>query len=204
MKSKYRNLYYLVFINVIVVSLSGCVSSRINYDNNIILVGEIELVPNLEPAEQDNMSALYEDWRGAADFVISSDNKPLGKHSKRNNIKRIVAPFNTTFYEVIKKEKGYYIGSYIYFEQMNRFMTRKMLLPGLIEIDVKQSDNVLYIGTIRYYRDEYNRIYNVKIVDDYEKVIDNIKFTFGENIKIRNITPKINKPEENRKSNNSA
>lgn len=153
---------------------------RILKDGEIYVVGRVELIPRLKEQEQSlktggsgrlkNKSYVFFSNK----FIdITSQGMGLIGHAA-------LAPLSETF--VVKRrmsEPIYYSGALIMLESsasrsgyMNNRTTinqRNLYLPGDRIYTVKPGVKAVYVGTIRYYRDDYNAIKKVEHVDDYAK-----------------------------------
>ncbi len=64
-----------------------------------------------------------------------------------------------------------------------------MQLPGGLQYALKPDDRAVYIGTLRYYRDDYNTITKVEIVNDYARAKRAFYAKFGTSFKLRAVMP---------------
>jgi hypothetical protein len=161
--------------------LSGCPSVRDEVkhagnigENEVIIVGKLEMVPALTTAEQhssvpeihlivDDKLRIFEGRPTASDeFMIVN----WGELFFRKNL-------NKTLYILI-----------------GRFFTSgsgvdEIFLPGIQKITIQSNDKAVYIGTIRYTRNEYFDITKTEIIDDFNKANTEFRKKFGSSIQLR-------------------
>ena len=65
----------------------------------------------------------------------------------------------------------------------------RLILPGGLKYDIRDSDKAIYIGTIRYYRDDYNAITKIDFLNDFEKANQAFIDRFGNGVKLRQLRP---------------
>jgi len=61
----------------------------------------------------------------------------------------------------------------------------KLYLPAGFKVDIRQGDQAVYLGTIRYYRDEFSDITKVEIIDEYRREVKKFHEKFGAGVKLR-------------------
>lgn len=149
-------------------------------DGEFYVVGRIELIPKLKGDEQNlktggsgrlkNKSYVF----FSNQFVdITSQGMGLVKHAA-------LVPLDETF--VIKRkvtDPVYFSGALImmessashsgYMNNQTTIHTGSMYLPGDRVYPLKAGAKALYVGTLKYYRDDYNAIKKVQYVDEYKK-----------------------------------
>ena len=67
----------------------------------------------------------------------------------------------------------------------SRFGSEKIILPTGFKINIKSSDKAVYIGKIRYIRDDFNSITRVELKDNYKKARRLFRKKFGKKYKLR-------------------
>jgi hypothetical protein len=151
---------------------AGCVSTR-EYGgeitrvgkNKIVLVGRIELIPPLEKAEQKLSGIGGESYRNALMFalgtkILTSDDinlEHLGDFVK--------VYLGQDFFIEQKYQKKIYISCPVLIADAG--LNRYMYFPGVLTVEIPEDSDVVYIGTIRYYRDIYSAITKIDIIDNY-------------------------------------
>ncbi len=61
----------------------------------------------------------------------------------------------------------------------------KVYFPGGLKVSIQSGDKAVYIGTIRYHRDEFFNITKTRIVDDYGRANAEFKKQFGTKVALR-------------------
>lgn len=164
------------------------------------MVGPVELVPPLTPAEQNLKTGTSERFRNKAAGIFSNrqfdlNNLPIsiGNHA-------IMAEMGKEFFaRQPRNDEIIYSGSFVLMNStasqsgyMGRNVSvdmRRMNLPGGLKFQVKPDDRAVYIGTIRYHRDDFNSITKIEMINDYQRVNEAFKARFGNGINLRHIKP---------------
>lgn len=168
--------------------------------NEVAIVGRIELVPPLSAEEQELQTGTSERFRGKAVAVFSDklmdlDDLPMGIGNDA-----VMAKLGKDFFARMQKRNEYiYSGSFIlarsavtssgYMGQNATIHMDQINLPGGLKYAVKPGDRAIYVGTLRYYRDDFNSITKVKYIDDYKRVSKTFAARFGKGIKLRDVKP---------------
>lgn len=180
---------YWMYGAVLVALLGGCHSSadradrgRTPSNNELFVVGKVELVPPLKPEEQDLKTAGSGRLKNRiyvflSDRFIDMHNLGMGggKHAA-------LVELNKTF---TAKRRGsapmYYSGGMVWMQSaatysgfMNRrttVQTDHLYLPSQYTFAVEPKDKAIYIGTWRYHRNEFNQIKKVEYIDEYPQAL---------------------------------
>jgi hypothetical protein len=148
--------------------------------NEVVIVGRVELVPGLKKYEQQVTG-----FGGATTFentmvLITGDtNKEIKKEFSLSEMSgRIDAVLDNNFYARSSNKPFYILGGKI-FLSVDKSTSRTLYFPGGFKVTPKPGDKAVYIGTIRYERDEFSNIKKVTIVDDYENTRTEFNKKFG-------------------------
>jgi hypothetical protein len=146
----------------------------------VVIVGRVELVPGLRKYEQQVTG-----FGGATTFentmlLITSDtNKEMKKEFSLSEMSgRIDAVLDNNFYVRSANKPFYILGGKI-FLSVDKSASRTLYFPGGFKVSPKPGDKAIYIGTIRYERDEFSNIKKVTVVDDYESTRTEFNKKFG-------------------------
>ncbi|MEW6777628.1 MAG: hypothetical protein AB1405_15125 [Bdellovibrionota bacterium] len=162
----------------------------------VILVGKVELVPPLDKDEQDL------DWgagglRGkiylfAGDKWRDVDTTP-GFGLNRELDDGIEAVLGETFFVqsphrpfvlllsmVILNLRAYATGP-----RSSAVDTDYLFFPGGLQVSVQPGDKALYLGTIRYHRDEFFETKKIEVADDFGKAQAAFQKKFGGKVSLR-------------------
>ena len=187
-----------LFILVVITGCSGLPSlnnASELMDNEIVLVGRIELVPPLEKVEEATMSVKKENRKANAVFFIGQI--PIENLSMpgMDAVKSAAAiDLGKDFYiRVPRSEKLIYSGTTtlakitggIVIGDNATITSDSLVLPGGISFKVDKHDRALYFGTIRYHRDDYNAITNVKVIDKFSSTQKMFVKKFGDTLKLK-------------------
>lgn len=194
-------------LGITILLLAGCAGGVPHLQNiselsanEVVLVGRIELVPPLSDLEQELKTASSGRFRGKGHAIIGDklldlDNLPIsaGKTS-------VLFEFGKDFF--VRKERlpAYsYSGSVVLLRStasssgyMGRDVsidTSQLKLPGRIRYVLAPTDRAVYLGTLRYHRDDYNAIKKVEYIDEFTRVNQEFTRRFGTSVKLRRIAP---------------
>jgi hypothetical protein len=182
------------------VALSKTLKSLKSLDEDeVVLVGRIELVPPLEEFEQNLKTIGSKRYKNAAMFVIGErpvdvQNPGLrdGKHADR-------VTFGKDFYLRRKRNDTLiYSGSIILTQssmvghgRRASVDVERLILPGGLKYEIQASDKAVYIGTFRYHRDDYNAITKVDLLNEFDKANKTFAERFGNGVKLRHVKPSL-------------
>lgn len=157
-------------------------------NDQVVIVGRVELVPPLDTQEQQfsrhgmiggeklrNKLLLltHDTWRRLRDDREIADYKG-----------RIEATLGKNFF-VQSDNKPFYILLGELWVTLGEDRLDKVYLPGGLKVDVRPGDKAVYIGTLRYYRNEYFHVTSNKVVDDYERANTDFRKKFGAGAPLR-------------------
>ncbi|MDT8317061.1 MAG: hypothetical protein RQ824_03585 [bacterium] len=175
-------------------------------EEEVYVVGRIELIPGLTDEElnlktrgssqmKDKVSMFYSNQ-----FVDITNKNSFGLY-RHMDVAKIGEHF---VIKSVPKGKLYYSGAYMWLESAGAGfdMARKVALvnleflnlPGDRIYDLKPGTKAVYVGTWKYYRDEYNGIKKMKYVNEYKKANAVFKKVIGNpEIKLTYAKPKKQK-----------
>jgi len=165
-------------------------------DGKTLIVGKITVDPPLTEKGR-NIRALGSDaiswdtiWMICGGNMRKVDRTTLSPDSDEFK-EKIDAHQGEAFYYACADRPFYFIAGSFY-KNIYRMSTSRgisgeydaVLLPGGFYIDIKPGDKAIYIGTIRYYRDDSFNIKKVEIIDEYDREMPMFRRMFGA-IKLR-------------------
>lgn len=160
-------------------------SSRSISKDEVIIVGTIELSPKLIADEQKFDVPGMIDLFGYADMNRNRGMLQFNLKPEKDSYKLMANPkLGEVFTFVIPKNIKYIVDGYILAE-VSKFGEGKILLPTGFKIDIKANDKAVYIGKIKYIRDDFNSITSVKLEDDYRNANKGFRKKFGNKYKLR-------------------
>ncbi len=153
-----------------------------------VLVGRVELIPPLEPDEQE-VGTFYGRFRDKA-VLYTDEHMPSGKYfDPRDANAAILAPLDGTFYAKVRRWPQYIVAGSIYMRLKlgagGSGRPSEARLPGGFKIDIRPGDRAVYVGTIQYHRDEFFGITRIEVVDEYGRTNAEFQRRFGTGVRLR-------------------
>ena len=169
--------------------------------DEIVLVGRIELVPPLEEFEQNLKTIGSKRYKNAAMFVIGERPVDVQNPGLRDGKYADGVKFGEDFYLRRKRSDTLiYSGSIILTQSAMAGHGRRasvdverLILPGGLKYQVQPSDKAIYIGTLRYHRDDYNAITKVDLLDEFDKAKKAFIEQHGTSVTLRRVKPTLAK-----------
>ncbi len=168
-------------------------------EDEVVLVGRIELVPPLEEFEQNLKTLGSKRYKNAAMFVIGE--RPVDVQNPRLRDGKFAdgVKFGEDFYLRRKhNDTLIYSGSIILTQsslvghgRRASVDVERLILPGGLEYAIQASDKAIYIGTFRYHRDDYNAITKVDLLNEFDKANKAFTERFGNKVKLRRVKPSL-------------
>lgn len=143
-----------------------------------IVVGRIELVPPLREDEQ-KIQVINSGQFERKIFLIADETYRVLKSEPTNADfnGRIEATLEQTFFVRSSDKPFFLLGGMVWLE-FGRGSSRAYF-PGGFKASIRAGDKAVYIGTVRYQRDEFFEIKKVTIVDDYARANGEFRKKFG-------------------------
>ena len=179
-----RRLLILLVLSFVFVSAEAKPRKAINSfkklgANETVVVGRVELVPPLHEHEQRVSGLMSKKYKDKMFLIVDGEYRELTEEPGWGDFKgRIDAPFGEEFMVRSKAEPFYVIAGMVILT-MGRSGTDNAYFPGGLKADIRPGDRAVYIGTIRYHRDEFFEVTNAEIVDDYDRVKLEFEAQFG-------------------------
>jgi len=188
----YNKIFSIVLVIFISVLLS-CVSSQ-NItslsslrEDDILLVGKVIIDPPLEPHEYRKMITIY----GASGYIYlhySNQSKSIkdldiGFKQVANSIK---TENGKTFFIKFKNQPLYFYYGFIMMDiDTDTGDGIYAYLPAGWVVNPQSNDKAIYIGTLKYTRDEFFRITKVQMIDEFDEVSKEFYTKYGNSIKLK-------------------
>ena len=149
-----------------------------------LLVGRVELVPPLAKDEQ-KIDAVNSGSFENRMFLLADDHyrSIKGEPVTADFTGRIEAPLEKTFFVRSDSKPFYILGGMLWLD-LGRAMN-KAYFPGGLKVPLQPGDRAVYIGTVRYHRNEFWEITKVAIVDDYDRANAEYRKKFGAKAPLR-------------------
>jgi hypothetical protein len=137
--------------------------------NEAVLIGRIEMVPPLQKGEQKLQGLFVEDMRNRAYFLTDDHWREVqGEASLSDYQGHVGEEFGKTFAVAVPTQPLYVLKGIMYLHFTNN-RWEQAWLPGGLKVDVQAGDKAVYMGTVRYHRNEFMDITKVEIVDDFDR-----------------------------------
>src|SRR5262245_15735718 len=155
--------------------------------DSVVLVGRIEIVPPIDPKEQNIRTGLdpfgtKNHFLGRAIMFLSDQ----PKYEDRTN-NAINPTLEQTYFIQVPKSQRFMVRGSVTMDYRQQVVSRRqvaieqteLMIPAPIEFDIKPSDSAIYIGTLRLHRDEFNEVVKAEILDDYAGASTEFRKKFG-------------------------
>lgn len=149
------------------------------YPGEVVLVGKVVLDPPLQEGEQnvswgsqENLINLFTSDR---EVMIDPNNVRYGHYQKA-----IKAPLGASFFTIAPFDKGQISGATIFLEDMEQ-----IYFPGGLQFSVTDEDQAVYLGTIRYRRNDFYEITAIDVLDEYTQARKEFAEKFGDGMTLR-------------------
>ena len=164
------------------VALQGCGALAPTYlppanelkagDSEIVVIGKIELVPPLDPALEQK---VYWNAIGSKEMLnhilisTGSEFKPLNTDAVRMGQfqSSLKAEWGKPFMVKAPRQRTFVNGGMVFLDMLKG---EKLWFPGGYYFDVPKDGSAIYIGTLRYYRNDFNTITRVEVVDERKDI----------------------------------
>jgi hypothetical protein len=147
--------------------------------DEMVIVGRIELVPPLRKGEQKIRGMVVGDFENRLYLLIDEKPRPLSSEPKvADYAGRIEAPIGNTYF-VKSASAPFYINGGVLFLEIGGSGMQRVHFPGGLRVPAKPGDRAVYIGTLRYHRDEFFEVTRVTVADDYGEASAEFARKFG-------------------------
>ena len=173
-------------------ALAGCapaprtqVDSEVNVGSGeTIIVGRVELVPPLQKGEQRLNGIGTGAYENRILLLTDETRRALPPDpSLADYAGRIEATLGNHFFVRSPSTPFYILGGVVFLE-VGRGMSRASF-PGGLKVAIKPGDRAVYIGTLRYHRDEFFETTRVAVVDEYSAAKAEFARKFGSDVPLR-------------------
>ena len=146
-------------------------------ESEVVVIGKIELVPPLNPKfEQKTHWNVIGDKRILSHVLVAT----AGEYKPVKTSKLDVADFQSTlevewgvpFMVKAPRQRTFFNGALAHLDVMKQ---EKLWFPGGYYFDVPKGAAAVYIGTLRYFRDDFNSITRVEVIDERKDITSVLK-----------------------------
>jgi len=149
-----------------------------------VLVGRVELVPPLRKGEQRLRGMGTATYENKMYLLTGERMRQLpADPALADFADRIEATLGSTFFVRSRSAPFYILGGIVFLEIGTG--TSRARFPGGLRVALKQGDRAVYIGTLRYHRDEFFEITRMAVVDEYSAADAEFRKKFGSGVPLR-------------------
>jgi hypothetical protein len=148
-------------------------------NDEVVLVGKIELVPALRKGEQKIRGMVVGNFENTVYLMMDEKLRPLPQDPRiADYAGRIEAKFGSTFFVRSKAAPAYLLGGVLFLE-IGGQSQEKIYFPGGFQVAARPGDRAVYVGTLRYQRDEFFEFQRITVVDEYKEASAEFQSKFG-------------------------
>ncbi len=153
--------------------------------DEVVVVGKVELVPALAKHEQKIRGNVVGNFENRMLLLMDEKLRPLPDDLRvADYAGRIEALMGSTFFVRSKAQPAYILGGVVFLD-MGGNSQQKAYFPGGFQVTAKPGDRAVYIGTLRYHRDEFFEIQRITVVDEYKQASAEFEAKFGKGQALR-------------------
>jgi hypothetical protein len=178
---------------LLLMAMAGCTAPRPAVDDvstvgshEVIVVGRIELTPSLTDEDQILKGIGTGKFKNKV-FVITNEEWQDKQGGIELGDDFFEATLGEPFYIKGSNKPFYFLTGVIYTEVSSKGAMQNVNLPGGVKIELRSNDKAVYVGTIRYTRNEYFDITRAEINDDYDRANAAFKKKFGVKYNLRKV-----------------
>lgn len=150
-----------------------------------ILVGRVELVPALRKDEQRLRGIGTGSFENRIFLLTDERDRTLPRPpAVADYAGRIEADLGKLFVVRSDSRPFYILGGVLFLDVGGSSMNRAYF-PGRLRVALRPGDRAVYIGTLRYHRDEFFEITKVTVVDEYAAASAEFGRKFGDGTPLR-------------------
>jgi hypothetical protein len=185
-----RRLLILFVLSVICISADAKPRKAINSfkklrANETVVVGRVELVPALHEHDQRLRGPMSRKYANKMFLMIDAEHWELTEEPGFGDFKgRIDAPFGEEFI-VRSSTEPFYVIAGMMFLSLGYGTPDQAYFPGGLKANIRPDDKAVYIGTIRYHRNEFFEVTDAEIVDEYDRVKREFEKQVGDEYPLR-------------------
>lgn len=141
--------------------------------NAVVVIGKFELVPPFnQELEQDTHWQVLGDGRILNQVAMATSSKPQPVRTSQFVMKDwrtyIDAQWDQPFAVRASRQTTYLNGA---ITQLDVVSQDRLWFPGQLYFEAPDNAGAVYIGTVRYTRNDFNRIVKVEVIDEYAQTL---------------------------------
>jgi len=146
-------------------------------ESEVIVIGKIELVPPINPKlEQKTHWNAIGDKRILDHVMVAtaSEFRPVvtSKFDAADFQNTLEVKWGEPFMIKAPRQRTYVNGAVVHLDMMTQ---ERLWFPGGYVFDVPKDAKAVYIGTLRYHRNDFNKITRVEVVDERKDITSVLK-----------------------------
>ena len=154
--------------------------------DKILVVGKVELHPQLRPDEQSLRTSIGEDFRNVFILYCGAQVRDLRAKRPETFSGSFMLTLDQGFYLKVDRAPAFYVSGGLFYAVYDPpFAIETRVFSSVYKADLQPDDDAVYIGTIQYYRDESDKLTLVTVRDDYEWANGEFQDMFGSYRKLR-------------------
>lgn len=176
---------------LLLIAMVGCTAPRPAVDDvstvgaqEVIVVGRIVLTPALTDGDQLLNGIGTGRYKNKV-FVITGEEWQDKQGGVGPGDDFFEATLGENFFIKGSNKPFYLLTGAIYTEMSSNGTRQNANLPGGAKIELRSNDKAVYIGTVRYTRNEYFDITRSEIIDEYDQANAAFKKKFGVKYNLR-------------------
>ena len=190
-----------LFATVIYLALAGCMMPRFVPEathlsagpDEVVVIGKFELDPPINiDLEQKTHWNVVGDNMILNQLTMATGSTPEPITTVPINMREwqfsINANWGETFVVKMPRQRTFLKAAMVQLDVLNQ---DRLWFPGGYYFDVPYEAQAIYIGTLRYFRDDFNVILRSEIIDEFESMRSELKQRFS---KTDEIQPALLKP----------
>lgn len=139
--------------------------------DEVVLIGAVSLDPPIVPAnEQIKHCTILGDGKIINTVFVATGAEPQpphpSEHHKWKNV--IVTAWDTPFMVTVPRQKTWIQAAA---KMLNLVNGDKLLFPGGLYVNPPHNAQAIYIGTLKYHRNDFNDIVGIEVLDEYDHTI---------------------------------
>ena len=134
--------------------------------SDVVVIGKIELVPPLEKGEQkSHWNVIGEDRVFRVWMATGPELKPVtpGRPKGSEYQASIEADWGKPFMVKMPRQRTFFNGGATYLDVLEN---AGLFFPGGVYFEVPAGAKAVYIGTLRYHRNDFNTITRIEVVEE--------------------------------------
>lgn len=193
-----RLLKARLLLQVLLIAGCGTLHPEVTSLNEIssgtvLVVGQVELVPPLQPGEQKLKLGTFDPLDMAGKLRDRAVLHLANERKAAEETWEVINPrLGETFFFRIPQDKRFVVMGTITTKRVTTKVTRRQVVEDVaeiilprIEFDIKPTDKAVYVGTLRLHRDEFNEVTKADILDHYSTTSAEFKKKFGNSAALR-------------------